>query len=175
LSSDGTTRTPNPKETSTNEPAKTSTNEPTVKLTTTETPMPTISATKASSNQLGGSNVTPITKSEDTSEKEFDVPAPLLDFLANPRITDFDEFSYSVMMDWDYGRQIRAYGGAVQITGEEYWSSIFHWKETISEGEGVIILYKYDTGTEFEFTLPMVTGEIRTTGVGAFIQVKIPI
>lgn len=93
-------------------------------------------------------------------------PSNLSDFLADVRVTVFDDFStVDGWTTYNPGTGVLL-DGVFQITGQEDWSSGLVRHNTFGEGQGVVLEFKYDKGSKFEFILE--AGEYETDSYRRF-------
>lgn len=65
-----------------------------------------------------------------------------------------DDFDSLTSSQWDYTlSSVRASDGLVKITGQSFWATSLYRRRAFKEGEGVLVLFKYDSGAEFELYL----------------------
>jgi hypothetical protein len=93
-------------------------------------------------------------------------PSNLSEFVADVRVTAFDDLStVDGWTTYNPGTGVLL-DGVFQITGQEDWISGLVRNRTFGEGEGVILDFKYDKGSEFEFILE--AGEYQTDSYRRF-------
>lgn len=93
-------------------------------------------------------------------------PANLSEFVADIRVTAFDDFS--TVDGWTtYNTGTGSLlDGVFQVTGQEDWSSGLVRHNTFGEGQGIVLEFKYDKGSKFEFILE--AGEYQTDSYRRF-------
>ncbi len=93
-------------------------------------------------------------------------PSNLSEFVADVRVTGFDDFtSVDGWTTYNAGTGVLQ-DGVFQITGQEDWSSGLVRHNTFGEGQGIILEFKYDKGSQFEFILE--AGEYQTDSYRRF-------
>ncbi len=93
-------------------------------------------------------------------------PSNLSEFVADVRVTAFDDFTTADgWTTYNLGTGVLQ-DGVFQITGQEDWSSGLVRNTTFSEGQGVVLDFKYSKGSEFEFILE--AGEYQTESYRRF-------
>jgi hypothetical protein len=61
-----------------------------------------------------------------------------------------DDFNELTSIRWDYTlSKVGSSGGLVEITGQSFWDTDLYRRRAFKEGEGVLVLFKYDSGAEF--------------------------
>ena len=93
-------------------------------------------------------------------------PENLSEFLTDARVTAFDDFS--TVDGWTtYNPGTGSLqDGVFQITGQEDWSSGLVRNHPFGDGQGVVLEFKYDKGSQFEFIFE--AGEYQTDSYRRF-------
>ncbi|MCC6300458.1 MAG: hypothetical protein IT314_14285 [Anaerolineales bacterium] len=93
-------------------------------------------------------------------------PANLSEFVSDARVTAFDDFN--TVNGWTtYNSGTGSLlDGVFQITGQEDWSSGLVRNHTFGDGQGVVLEFKYDKSSKFEFIFE--AGEYQTDSYRRF-------
>lgn len=91
------------------------------------------------------------TKTEVPPTPTVESPAKVNDVLKDVKVTGVEDFKKSYSELLDYGTGVSAAGDRqLNMEGIPFWTSSFQGKNSLPEGSGIIVSYKYSPQSEFE-------------------------
>jgi outer membrane protein assembly factor BamD (BamD/ComL family) len=99
------------------------------------------------------------TPQQATQTSAIALPSPISDILSDAKVTYHDDFDQQWLSYqwWDAGGDVKVSDGLVEMRGKPMEGSVLLYRGSIKEGEGVLVLFKCETGTDMNIHLE--TGE----------------
>jgi tetratricopeptide (TPR) repeat protein len=77
-------------------------------------------------------------------------PPPVPEAVSNPEVLYHDDFDQLSSSEWYYkGGPVKTVDGMLEITGAPPWETYLEYQTPLHEGEGVLLLFKYDPDAKF--------------------------
>jgi hypothetical protein len=84
---------------------------------------------------------------------DVELPPFVSNALPDAEVLDYDDFD-RLSLPWEFsGGYVKASDGLLEVTGVEYWETYLRRPLRLSDGTGVLLLFKYDTDAEFAMSL----------------------